>query len=119
VTVPFWLYDPQGFSPLSNQSKKVAVFQATLPHAGFLIPLLGACVALLLSFERMNKESTGWLRSCAIVQALMAACVVILSTAQAGKPFAVMGTGFEVFFLFFGAYAFGAGLFPAGMRAQG
>jgi hypothetical protein len=104
VTLPFWLYDPERFSPLYNQANKVAAFHTLLPHAGFVIPVLGSFLALALAVQSLRRRRPTWLRDCAIVQAFFVFCVVTLSIARRGT-FSLILIGYGVFFLFFGVYA--------------
>jgi hypothetical protein len=110
VTLPFWLYDPAGFSPFHNQANKVAVFQTLLPQAGFIIPALGGCIALALAIQSLRRHRATWLRDCAIVQAFLVFSVVTLSLIQRGT-FSLVLIGYGVFFLFFGVIFFGLRMF--------
>ena len=102
VTLPFWLYDPERFSPLYTQTNKVPAL--LLPHARFVIPVLGSCIALALAVQSLRRRRATWLRDCAIIQAFLVFCVVTLSIAQRGT-FSLIPIGYGVFFLFFGVYA--------------
>ena len=104
VTLPFWLYDAERFSPIYNQANKVAAFRTLLPHAGFVIPVLGSCIALALGIQSLRRRKATWLRDCAIVQAFFVFCVVTLSIAQRGT-FSLILISYGVFFMFFGVYA--------------
>jgi hypothetical protein len=104
LTVPFYLYDPQAFSPL-YAAGKLGQFEPVLPFAGVLIPLATGVIALLLAFllPACGKLDT-LLRNCAIVLAFPVLCGVILLSMRVGRPlfaFASYGT----FCLFFGAVA--------------
>jgi hypothetical protein len=110
LTVPFYLYDPQGFSPLDAASK-LGQFETVLPFAGILLPLATGIIALIMAFlqpERGRLDTL--LRNCAIVLAFPVLCGTILLSGTIGKlnfSFASYGT----FFLFFGAVAFWRDLF--------
>jgi len=106
VTLPFWIYDPAGFTPFRTQAHKVAEFQAVLPSASLIVPALGACLALALAWLSTKRGRETWLRDCAIVQAFLVICVVILSVIQTGT-FSLLETSYGVFFLFFGVMALG------------
>ncbi len=112
VTIPFWIHDPVGFTPLHVQSHKVAEFQTVLPFAGLVVPALGACLAMAMAWRSIKLRRETSLRDCAIVQAFLVFCVVVLSSIQAGTP-ALILTGYGVFFLFFGVLAFGPKMFEA------
>lgn len=104
ITLPFWLYDPAGFSPFHNQTDKLAAYQSVLPFSELIVPALGGCIALALAVRSLRRGSDPWLRDCAIVQAFLVFSVVVLSMIQRGK-FALVLMGYGVFFLFFGVYA--------------
>jgi hypothetical protein len=106
VTIPFWIIDPAGFTPLRAQSHKVAEFQGILPFAGLVVPALGGSIALVLAWQSLRHRRETWLRDCAIVQAFLVVCVVTLSVIQTGT-LSLIETSYGVFFLFFGVMAFG------------
>lgn len=110
VTVPFYLYDPQAFSPLYAASK-LGQFESVLPFAGLGIPLATLIIALILAvLQPASRKLEILFRDCAIVLAFPVLCGIVLFSVGAGTPefrFASYGT----FFLFFGAVAFWSGLF--------
>jgi hypothetical protein len=110
VTIPFWIHDPLGFTPLHAQSHKVAEFQTILPFAGLVVPALGACLALALAWRSIKLGRETWLRDCAIVQAFLVICVATLTAIQTGT-LSLTSTSYGVFFLFFGVLAFGPKMF--------
>nr|NIV35513.1 hypothetical protein [Anaerolineae bacterium] len=105
VTLPFYLYDPQAFSPLDTAAK-LGQFEPVLPLAGLLIPLAALILALVLAFlQPASRRLDALLRNCAIVLAFPVLCGIVLRSIQTGGvglSFASYGT----FFLFFGAVAF-------------
>ena len=110
VTVPFWIHDPAGFTPLHAQAHKVAEFQAIMPFAGLVVPALGGCIALVLAWRSLKLRRETWLRDCAIVQAFLVICVATLTAIQTGT-LSLTSTSYGVFFLFFGVLAFGPKMF--------
>ena len=106
ITIPFWIHDPAGFTPLHNQAHKVAEFQEVLPFASLVVPVLGGCLALALAWSSIRRKKETWLRDCAIVQAFLVVCVVTLSVIQTGT-LSLIETSYGVFFLFFGVMALG------------
>jgi len=121
VTVPFWIHDPAGFTPLHAQAHKVAEFQAILPFAGPVVPALGGCIALVLAWRNLKLRRETWLRDCAIVQAFLVICVTTLTAIQTGT-LSLTSTSYGVFFLFFGVLAFGPKMFapaPGAKSARG
>ena len=105
VTVPFYLFDPQGFSPL-HTAGKLGQFDPVLPYAGLVIPLATAAVAVIVAFlQPAGPGLDRLLRDCTIALAFPVLCGIVLRSVRiggAGFSFASYGT----FFLFFGAVAF-------------
>lgn len=85
LTLPFYLYDRAGFSPLRTENK-FAQFETVLPHAQAII--LSAAVGLTvgLAFTRMNDRAGALARNCALVQAFLVVCVLVLASAKAHRP---------------------------------
>jgi len=110
LTLPFYFYDPQAFSPLDAASK-LGQFEPVLPFAGVLVPVGTGIIALVLAFlQPASGNLDTLLRNCAIVLAFPVLCGIILFSLGTGRPsfgFASYGT----FFLFFGAVASWRGLF--------
>ena len=106
VTIPFWLHDPPGFTPLHAQAHKVAEFQTVLPFAGLVVPALGGGLAMALAWPTIKLRRENWLRDSAIVQAFMVICMATLTVIQTGT-LSLTSTSYGVFFLFFGVLAFG------------
>jgi len=106
VTIPFWIHDPAGFTPLHAQAHKVAEFQIILPFAGLVVPALGGCLAMALAWRDIKLRRETWLRDCALVQAFLVICVATLTVIQTGA-LSLTSTSYGVFFLFFGVLAFG------------
>ena len=104
MTIPYYLYDPQGFSPLYMQNK-ASQFESVLPFAGILVPMVTGIIALILSLHHANGNMHVLLRNCAIVLAFPVLSGTILKSIMTGKPDFVF-TGYGLSFLFFGAISF-------------
>lgn len=104
VTLPFYLYDPAGFSPL-HTTDELGRFNHLLPYAGLLIPLATALLALFLAWrQRVGADLQQLFRSSALVLALpvlAGLALALLAYGPAGFTFAFFG----LFPLFFGATA--------------
>ena len=109
ITIPFWLYDPQGFAPFFVQGNKVAQFSATLPFADKVIPLSATAIAIGLSWRRMGSDCIALFRACAITQAFLVLSFAILDSLQSGTV-SLHTMGYGPFFLFFGAVASWGGI---------
>ncbi len=104
LTLPFYLYDPQGFSPL-HTTTKLDQFDSWLPLAGLVVPIAVGIVALILSIHHTNRSLQGLARNCAIVLALPVLSATALQSIRAGYLW-LSWIGLGVSFLFFGAVAF-------------
>ncbi|MBA7622777.1 hypothetical protein ES703_30164 [subsurface metagenome] len=118
VTVPFYLYEPESFSPLHTVNK-LGIYQTVLPYSGVVIPIVSGILAIALSFQRM--DFTKFLRNCTAVQALPFLSCIVLSTVQTGS-LSFYFDGYGLFFLFFGVLSFwiilskNVAIIPAGNR---
>jgi hypothetical protein len=68
VTVPFYLYDPSGFAPVSHSVGRLEPFNSVLPYASIIVPLATALLTGILSLTRMGEDCAAFFRNCAIVQ---------------------------------------------------
>jgi hypothetical protein len=100
ITLPFYFYDPQGFSPL-HVSNKLTRFNDILPAAHLLVPSCTVVCALVLSLmSNIWKTEQLFLRMAGVLS-LPFISAVILHTWQGGR----------VNFMEFGWYGLSAGLF--------
>jgi len=105
VTLPFFLYDPQGFAPLRT-ADTLGQFEHLIPWAGIAIPLLTGILAIVLAFfQTSHRNFDVLLRNCAIVLALPVFCSVVLSSIEA-RAIDLQFASYGVFYVFFGAVAF-------------
>jgi hypothetical protein len=100
VTLPFYLYDPQAFSPL-HQTTKLSQFSSILPFSEIIIPLSGGTIACCLAFQRMDKKGILLMKNCAIIQAFIILSPVVLSSINSGT-LSFNFTGYGIYFLLFG-----------------
>ncbi len=104
ITIPFYLYDPAGFSPL-HTANKLSQFEVILPLAGFIIPAATGLLTLFLAIlPNGNDSAEKALKNSAVVLAFPVMCGIILSTASFGT-LNLSFARFGLFFLFFGAVA--------------
>jgi hypothetical protein len=86
ITLPFYIYDPQGFSPLSNTAGKLGDFRSMIPFVGIIVPLVTGLISLVLALQSANHDLDIMLRNCAIVLVLPVLCGVVLSSVEAAQP---------------------------------
>ena len=106
VTVPFWLYDPQGFTPLYAQGSKVRGLNEVLPFAGIIIPASALLLASILSLQNLKMDCARFFRNCAIVQLFVLLFTCGVSSIKLGNLDLFLGqAGYGMFTLFFGTIA--------------
>jgi hypothetical protein len=104
VTLPFYLYDPVNFSPLTLQTHKMNQFNSILPHAGFIFTATAGILAAALAFGLRRDDETGFFRGCAFVQLYSVIFPSVLYSILIGKVNFYFGhVGYGLFFLFFGS----------------
>ena len=80
ISLPFYLYDSNNFTPLTNSFNKINIFSQVLPHSGIFIVLASGLFSILLSLQTMDKSRSVFLRNCALVQAFPVLCLIILDS---------------------------------------
>jgi len=102
ITLPFYIYDPAGFSPL-HTLRKVDQFGTSLPFAGPLIVIISGLAALLLAARSLPNRPVTFLRACALPQMIPIIAGLIFYAARGQLDYTFPGYGFS--FLWFGALA--------------
>ncbi len=103
VTLPYYLYDPHGFSPL-HTAGKLGQFRGVLPHPELVIVALTGIVTLYLSSWRGSTNLSVMFGHGTIVLAIPIMCAVVLSSVQrAALDFRM--TSYGLSFLFCGVIA--------------
>ncbi len=111
ITLPFYLNDPGGFTPLMSKQKLAGVDHA-LPGASWAMigaTLLAAilCAWRLLA-NRSDELMTAFFRGCTLVTLTPMLCVVLLSSAINGHPdFSFMTDRFGLMYVFFALLGWG------------
>ena len=106
VTLPFWLYDPAGFSPFIVQSDKMAQFDSTLPHASLVVAISGTLLATVLAIRKMDRDLGAFFFNCGLVQLFSVLLLSAISTAHSGKLDLYFGhVSYGVFALLFFLFA--------------
>ncbi|MFL6375273.1 MAG: hypothetical protein ACJ73D_11450 [Pyrinomonadaceae bacterium] len=86
VTLPFWLYDPAGFTPFLVQSEKMSQFNSTLPHASVVVAISGMALAILLATRKAGDDLAGFFFNCGVVQLFSVLLLSAISSLHSGKP---------------------------------
>jgi hypothetical protein len=104
ITLPFYFYDPAGFSPL-HTFRKVDQFSTLLPFAGMLILLLSGLTAVLLALRPLLARPAAFFRACALPQAVPIVAGLIFYAIARRLDYTFPGYGFS--FMWFGLLAAG------------
>jgi uncharacterized membrane protein len=111
ITLPFYLNDPAGFTPLMSKQKLAGVDHA-LPWAS--TAMIGATMlaAILCAWRlivcRGDEPTTAFFRGCTIVTLTPMVCVVLFSSAINGHPdFGFMTDRFGLMYVFFALFGWG------------
>ncbi|MFC1935225.1 hypothetical protein ACFLX9_00435 [Chloroflexota bacterium] len=104
VTVPFWAYDPDSFSPI-HVARRITEFSGlSIPnYVAMLIPGAAGVASVALSFQRMKGSPNTLLRNCAIVLAIPTLLGIPLTTFHVGAFEVSHYANFGHSFLFLGA----------------
>ncbi|MCX5704020.1 MAG: hypothetical protein NT066_05995 [Candidatus Omnitrophica bacterium] len=105
VTLPFYLYNPKGFSPLYGQFHKITEFDFIFPSAAIALLVVGTVISITLSFTRMKNDCVVLFRNCAIVQAFFVLSCVFFAILQSRSVNLIL-SGYGLSFLFFGTLAY-------------
>jgi hypothetical protein len=104
VTLPFYLYDPSGFSPL-HTSNKLTRLNTVLPFASILIILLSLISTIWLALQPGNHYFAVFCRRAALVLAIpILGGIIFMSINQ--QVFDPSYAFFGTYFLFFGVFAY-------------
>ena len=120
VILPFYLYDPSGFSPLTA-GNKLAIFDRSLPYASVVVVALSVAASFVAAVflaraSRANLEPLFYY-GLAIVQMVPIACAVILATALNGRvDFGFLHDRYGLMFLVPGLWACWWGFYGPAIR---
>ena len=104
VILPFWLYDPDSFSPVHVTRRLTAFSGLPIPkHVALLIPGAAGVVSLALVFQYMKNSPRTLLRNCAIVLAIPTLLGIPVSSFYSGGFEVSHYANFAHSFLFLGA----------------
>lgn len=105
LTLPFYLYDPAGFSPLHTTT--IASRDSFLPHASVLIPLIGLLASLVMA---ARPERNGFVSMSRKIYLLQFALLLLVMTgvmiADVSNRGFMQFPHFSLLFTFFGIYGF-------------
>lgn len=106
ITLPFWLYDPQGFTPLLVQTGKMQQFDGIIPHAGIVLAVVALLLSLLLSLRKNSELPAVFYQSLAVVQIFILIFTSALFCLWIGEFNLYFGhVGYGLFVMFFGIFA--------------
>lgn len=104
ATIPFWAYDPAGFSPYLIQAGRLHNIETVFPYASMIIPAATFVVSGMLCFTRMPADGAAFFRNCAVVQLVALYVSSLAYTVYLGKFDLFLGNiGYGMFTVFFAA----------------
>lgn len=119
VTVPFWIYDPAGFTPFHEQSKKISQFEPLIPFAPVVVTGISILVAIIFAFRKMGPDGKAFLISCSLIQMFSILLLSAISSVNLGKADLYFGhTNYGVFALIFAAFAGWIAMREAGSHSE-
>jgi hypothetical protein len=122
ITLPFYMNDPAGFSPLGSRNKLASVDHA-LPWASSAMIGTTVLASLLAAFwllrQRKQDSMTAFFRGCTFVTLVPMLCVVLMSSWVGSNPdFGFMKDRFGLMYVFFALLGWG-GSVRGGQRQIG
>jgi hypothetical protein len=99
VTMPFFLYDPVGFTPFHTMHK-LSRFNQVVPYADIIITVLTLGAAVVLSWKWTNGSISALLRNCSIVLAIPVLFSFVIPSL---KVLHLKNAGYGIFCLLFAA----------------
>lgn len=106
ITLPFWLYDPQGFTPLLVQTGKMQQFNGIVPQAGIVMAVASGLLTLTLSARNDSTKPFVFFQNLAFVQLFILIFTSALYSIWIGQFNMYFGhIGYGLFVMFFGVFA--------------
>lgn len=107
ITLPFYAYDPDGFTPLTT-SGKLSQFEELAPHLDVAVVAIAVALTVVLALRRFDRRGFVLMSRAAIVQMFLLIAVVVLDSIQLERldfTFLVPGYGLVgLFFALFGTW---------------
>jgi hypothetical protein len=107
ITLPFYAYDPDGFTPLKT-SGKLSQFDEVAPHLDLAVVAVAVVLTLGLALRRFDRRGFALMSSAAIVQMFLLIAVVVLDSIRLERldfSFLIPGYGLvALVFALFGAW---------------
>ena len=107
VTVPFYAYDPDGFTPVTTAGK-LSQFDDLAPHLDAAVVVVAVALTVVLALRRFDRRGFVLMASAALVQMFLLVAVVVLDSIQLERldfTFLVPGYGLvALFFALFGSW---------------
>jgi hypothetical protein len=103
VTLPWYLYDPAGFSPL-HTANKLRGLNGLMPYTAEVTLVLTGITSLFLATRQ--RDTLDFFRNAAIVQAIPVLAGIIVPTPTLGTPYLTYGTFYGSTYIFFAAVAY-------------
>ncbi len=112
VTLPFYLHDTSGFSPLLTEGK-FSRLNDVLPHSSAVVLGMAGLLTLFLAWRRITRFDVSVFRSDVLVQGFLMVAVVVLSSIDVGRlDFSFLVLGYGLFIVFAAAFGIWGGASP-------
>jgi hypothetical protein len=98
VTLPLWLWNPAGFSPLQVQ-QRYNLYQHIMPHAGLIIPVCTLTLGLFLGWRAKTRD--GLYIACGWVLLLPILIGAMFNSIELGRPTLLFYGWYSLTSLFF------------------
>lgn len=104
VTLPFYAYDPDGFTPLTT-SGKLSQFDVLAPHLHVYVLTASVLLTLGLALRRFDRAGFLVMTSAAIVQIYFLVAAVLFDSVEAGRAdFSFLIPSYGLMALFFAIF---------------
>jgi hypothetical protein len=105
VTMPFYLYDPDGFSPLDAEAK-LSQYDIVISHAQTVLLAAGAALTVALAATMRSADESVVLRNTAFVQGFFVVISMVLASIALHRvSLGLSRVGYGLNVLFFAAVA--------------
>ena len=105
ITLPFYLFDPRGFSPLHAYSK-LGRFDSLLPYNGVLVPVLTTLLSFVFILKLKNSHPGYWFISMAFVLFIPIGVATILDSLTLGEISFIDYSWYGLSYIYFIVFGF-------------
>ena len=105
ITLPFYLYDPDGFTPLTT-SGKLSQFEELAPHLDVAVVLVAIALTVALALRPFDRRGFRLMSAAALVQLFLLVAVVVVDSIRVERvDFSFLIPGYGLVALAFALFA--------------